>query len=77
MVHNTARMDSLVRIVVIGLLVAIIVSLGSALVHLTRGGDSDRLVRALTVRIGLSVGLFVLLMIAWYVGLITPHGLGP
>jgi hypothetical protein len=68
-------MDPLIRIVVIGMLLAIVVSLGSALFHLTRGGDSDKLVRALTVRIGLSVALFVLLMAAWYAGLIRPHGL--
>jgi hypothetical protein len=33
--------------------------------------------RALTLRIGLSVVLFVLLMLAWYFGLISPHGLNP
>ena len=33
--------------------------------------------RALTVRIALSLGLFALIMIAWYAGLITPHGLIP
>jgi Protein of unknown function (DUF2909) len=68
-------MDPLIRIVVVGMLFAIVVSLGSALYHLARGGASDKLVRALTVRIGLSVGLFILLMAAWYAGLIRPHGL--
>jgi hypothetical protein len=67
-------MDPLIRLVIVGMLIAIIVSLGSALVQLTRGG-SDKLVRALTWRIGLSVALFILLMVAWYAGLITPHGL--
>jgi hypothetical protein len=67
-------MDPAIRIVVIGMLVAIVASLGSALYHLTRGEASDQLVRALTVRIGLSVALFVLLMVAWYAGLIRPHG---
>jgi hypothetical protein len=68
-------MDPAIRIVVVGMLVAIVVSLGSALFHLTRGEASDKLVRALTVRIGLSVALFILLMVAWYAGLIRPHGL--
>ena len=68
-------MDPAIRIIIIGMLVAIVASLGSALFHLTRGEASDKLVRALTVRIGLSVALFVLLMIAWYAGLIRPHGL--
>jgi len=35
------------------------------------------MVRALTWRIGLSVALFVLLMLAWYFGLIAPHGIDP
>ena len=29
---------------------------------------------ALTVRVGLSVGLFLLLFVAWSMGLIQPHG---
>jgi hypothetical protein len=29
--------------------------------------------RALTVRIGLSVVLFILLMLAWWMGYISPH----
>jgi hypothetical protein len=33
-------------------------------------------VQALTFRIGLSVALFVVLFIAWYAGILTPHG-GP
>jgi hypothetical protein len=31
--------------------------------------------RALTIRISLSLALFALLIIAWYMGLISPHGL--
>jgi Protein of unknown function (DUF2909) len=68
-------MEVVIRIVIVGMLIAIVASLGSALFHLTRGG-SEKLVRALTWRIALSVALFVLLMVAWYAGLITPHGLG-
>ena len=72
-------MQTILRLVILGALLAIIASLGSALYHLTRksGSDSRRFVRALTLRIGLSVALFILLMIAWYLGLITPHGLAP
>jgi len=67
-------MELVIRIAVIVILIAIVASLGSALFHLARGkGDSNKMVRALTVRIGLSVVLFVLLMIAWYAGLISPH----
>ena len=65
-----------IKILVIVILLAIIGSLGSALFHLSSGkGDSRKMARALTVRVGLSVVLFILLMLAWYNGLITPHGL--
>jgi cytochrome bd-type quinol oxidase subunit 2 len=64
------------KILVIVILFAIVASLGSALYHLSSGkGDSKKMARALTVRVGLSVVLFILLMLAWYNGLITPHGL--
>ncbi len=69
-------MNPLIRIVVIVVFLGILASLGSALYQLSRSqGDSKKMVRALTIRIGLSVALFLLLMIAWYLGLITPHGL--
>ena len=73
-------MQALVHLIVIVVLFAIVVSLGSALYHLARGpgtGDSRKMLRALTVRISLSVILFVLLMAAWYAGLISPHGVQP
>jgi hypothetical protein len=67
----------IVKLLIIVVLIAIVVSLGSALFHLARGsGDSHKMVRALTWRIGLSVALFVLLLLAFRAGLITPHGLG-
>jgi len=66
----------LVRIVVFVVLAGVLLSLGVALFHLASGkGSSDKLLRSLTIRVGLSVLLFVLLMIAWRVGLIRPHGL--
>jgi hypothetical protein len=71
-------MESLLPVLIIGVFVVIVASLGSALWHLVRGaGDSRRMVRALTWRIGLSIALFVLLMLAWYTGLIAPHGVDP
>jgi hypothetical protein len=77
-------MSELVRLLVILCLAAIIASLGSALFHLSRGSRtpgpagedaSAKLARALTVRIALSLLLFVVLMLAWYFGLISPHTL--
>ena len=66
----------LARLLIIAVLVAIIASLGSALFQLTRGGDSRKLLRALTWRVSLSVALFLLMLIAWRLGLVQPHG-GP
>jgi cytochrome bd-type quinol oxidase subunit 2 len=72
-------MPELFRVVVLIALAAIVVSLGSALYHLSRGTqkDSAKMARALTVRIVLSIALFVLIMLAWYAGLITPHSVVP
>lgn len=65
------------RLLVVGILIAIVASLGSALYHLSAShGDSSRMVRALTWRIALSVALFLLLMLGWFAGLIRPHELG-
>ncbi len=57
-------------------LIAIVVSLGKAMFHMTSSdGQSAQMVRALTARISLSVALFVFMLIAWHFGLIEPHGL--
>lgn len=61
-----------VKIVVILFLVFIVGSLFSALYYLVRDkGRGERMVKALTVRITLSVTLFVLLMLGYYFGFIT------
>jgi cytochrome bd-type quinol oxidase subunit 2 len=66
------------RVLVVAVLLGILFSLGSALFHLmTDKGNSRKMVRALTVRVALSVGLFVLLIVASQLGLIAPHGVGP
>ena len=67
----------LFRIVVVVLLLAIVGSLASGLIYLFRdNNDSRRTVRALTVRISLSVSLFILLLVAHAMGLLRPGGLG-
>jgi Protein of unknown function (DUF2909) len=70
-------MSAVVWLLVLIALGVVIASLGSGLVHLSRGGeqDSQRLARALTIRITVSLILFALLMLAWYFGLIHPHPL--
>ena len=62
------------RLLILGCLLAIVLNLGSALVYLVRDkGDSRKMARALTLRVGLSVLLFVLLLVAWQLGWIEPH----
>jgi hypothetical protein len=70
-------MDRLVWLLVVACLLTVLVSLGLGLYHLSRGTpeDSEKLVRALTVRITVSLLLFALLMLAWHFGLISPHPL--
>lgn len=59
------------------LLIAILASLGVALVALfRRSGNPRTLLRALTVRVSLSVLFFLLLLLGWYLGVLEPHGLG-
>jgi hypothetical protein len=68
----------LLKIAIIILLFAILFSLGSGLFFMIRDkGQTQRTAKALTVRITLSIGLFVLLMVAYAAGLITPHGIYP
>ena len=67
----------LIKPLIVIVLVAIVISLGSALFHLSSGkGDSKKLLRSLTVRIALSVALFILILLASRFGLITPHQVG-
>ena len=64
------------KILVIVIFLAILASLGSALIFLVRDhGQSTRTAKALTLRIGISVALFILLFVLWWLGLISPHGI--
>lgn len=57
------------KIVIVIFLVLILFSLGSALFYLMRDkGRSNRTVKALTLRIGLSLSLFLLIMASHYFG---------
>ena len=62
------------RIVVILFIVVILASLGSALYYMIRDrGTTQRTVKALTVRIVLSIALFLMLLIGLKTGLISTH----
>ncbi len=64
------------RWLVILCLVAIVVSMASALLYLFRGGEggSSKMLRALTIRVTISVGLFVFLMVSYKLGWIGSQG---
>ncbi len=53
------------------MLVMIVASLASALMFMMRGRDDPkRMAKALTIRVGLSVALFLILMAGYYFGLV-------
>jgi putative copper export protein len=69
--------DSLKILLVVGFLILIVWNLGAGLYYMmTDKGDSKRTVNALTRRIGLSVALILIVMLAIWMGWITPHGVG-
>lgn len=64
------------RILALIFIVLILASLGSALYYLIKDrGQSDRTVKMLTVRVVLSLSLFILLMAGYYFGLVPQNGL--
>ena len=65
----------LFKIVILSLLFIVLISLGSALIAMAKGDKSDKMLKSLTWRIGLSVCIFILLLIGQAMGFITPHGL--
>jgi hypothetical protein len=63
------------KLLVVGILIAIVASLGHAWFTLASGPDnSGRMARALAVRVVPSVGLFLAPLVGWRLGLIQPYG---
>ena len=66
----------MIKIIVLVLIALILVSLASGLYYLVKDrGASERTVKALTWRVGLSAALFALLMAGYYLGFIPKTGL--
>lgn len=66
----------IIKLIVIAILLVIVGSLLSALVYLYKDrGKGKRMAAALTVRVALSISLFILLMAGYYFGIIPPLGL--
>ncbi len=67
-----------VKILVVAILLGILASLAMALVFMMKDqGGGTRVARALTLRIGVSIGLFIVLIVLGATGVITPHGVVP
>ena len=70
-------MELIFKIPVLIVLAFIVFSLGQGMYYLAKDDgekDKTRVVRALTVRIVLSLTLFGLLLIGYATGMISPHG---
>ena len=68
------------KTVIVITLVLVLVSLGGAgLFMLRKGGNTltrdSRMARALAWRVGLSVALFVFILLSWWMGWVQPTGL--
>lgn len=64
------------KYIIIIVFLFILYSMGSALFYLSRDkGQSSNTVRFLTVRVVLSVALFLFILLAMKMGWIVPHGL--
>jgi len=57
------------------ILLFIIFSLGVALFSFVKGKSSDKMLKALTFRIAMSIGLIIIMMLGAQFGLISPHGM--
>lgn len=69
----------IIKTIAIIAFVVIVASLGIALFHLVKAKDEEqsrKTAQALTYRIGISVGLFVLVAIALMLGMFEPSGIG-
>lgn len=70
----------MMKLIVLLAFAAIVGSLGSALFFMMRDGrdgrpKSSRMVRALAFRVGLSILLFLGILVAWKLGYIQPTGI--
>lgn len=68
----------MVKIIILVLLALVLLSLGAAMFSLVRErGESSRTAKFLTLRIALSIALFVFIGFAFFMGWIQPHGIVP
>jgi Protein of unknown function (DUF2909) len=71
------------KVIIVLAVIGILAALASAGVFMLRrpGADKNalapdkRMARALAMRVAISVGLFLIILVAWYMGWISPKGL--
>jgi NADH:ubiquinone oxidoreductase subunit 6 (subunit J) len=67
-----------IKLIIIVVFIGIVASLASGLYYLVNDkGQTKRTAKALTIRVALSVGLFLFLMLLVALGVIKPHGVVP
>ena len=67
-----------IKIAIIAILILILASLFFGAFFLVKDeSKSKRMISSLTVRVTLSVILFILLLVGYFTGAIQPHGLHP
>ena len=67
-----------VKLIVIILLLAAVISLGRALMSLVKGqGKEGKTMRALAWRVGFSVAVFLFIILSMYMGWVQPHDVNP
>lgn len=65
------------KLLIIAFLIVILWNLGAGLYYMmVDKGQTDRTVKSLTWRIGLSVALILLVIAGIFTGVIKPHGVG-
>lgn len=73
-------MDIIFKLPVLLVLLFILFSLFQGMYYMAKDdgrNNSTRVVRALTIRVALSLLLFFILMAGYYFGLLQPHGILP
>ena len=67
----------LFKVILVGLLLFVVVSLFTAFYYLMRDpSTSTRVVKTLFLRVGLSLFIMLLLLVGAQMGWVTPHGFG-
>jgi succinate dehydrogenase hydrophobic anchor subunit len=68
----------MIKVIILILLALVLISLAAGMVTLIKDrNNTNRTVKFLTIRIVLSVSLFILLFVSFFMGWIQPHGLVP